>query len=295
MLSVLLAHTGRPLAPHDLWSSWNLDPLLLLALGAALVLHRRGRVAATGSAGVWRARAFAAGVLVVCVALLSPLDALSGALASAHMVQHILLMLVAAPLFAFSAPGSALLRGAPPAVRRLPARLRHHLGPAGRLADGLRHPAAALLVYIGTLWIWHSATLYAAALASEPIHALEHGTFLLAAVLFWRIVLSGRRGQRVPGGLGFLLVWAAAMGSVMLALLMTFATRPWYAGYANTTDPWGLTHLADQQLAGVLMWVPAGAVHVGVAMALFGSWLTAAPSDPQVGTGAARHGPVTRS
>ena len=290
MLNVLLAHTGRPLAPHDLWSSWNLDPLLLLVLGAALVLHRRGRVAATGTAGAWRARAFAVGVLVVCVAVLSPLDALSGALASAHMVQHILLMLVAAPLFAFSAPGSTLLRGAPPAVRRLPARLRRHLGPVYRLTDLLRHPATALLLYLGTLWIWHSATLYGAALASEPIHALEHVTFLLAAVLFWRVVLSGRRGQRVPGGLGFLLVWGAAMGSVMLALLMTFAAQPWYAGYATTTGPWGLTHLADQQLAGVLMWVPAGAVHAGVAIALFGSWLAGAASAPPVGTGATRRG-----
>lgn len=279
MLTGPLAHTGQPLAPHDVWAAWNLDPVLLAVLGAALVVHRRGRVGPGRASDVWRTRAFVVAVVVVGVAVLSPLDALSGALASAHMGQHVLLMLVAAPLLAFSAPSSTLLRGAPTVVRRLPARLRRHLAPARGLADALWHPATALLLYVGTLWIWHAARLYDAALASEPIHALQHATFLLAAVLFWRVVLSGRRGQRVPGGLGFLLVWAAAMGSVLLALLMTFATEPWYAAYATTTQAWGLDHLEDQQLAGALMWVPAGAIHVVVALALFASWLTGDPSE----------------
>lgn len=277
-----LAHGGQLVGPHDLWTAWNLDPLLLVLLVGALVVHRQGRVVAGRSSDVWRTRAFVAAVVIVGVAVLSPLDALSGELASAHMVQHVLLMIVAGPLFAFSAPGSTLLRGAPASVRRLPGRLRRYVGPTRVLMETLRHPATAFLLYVGTLWIWHSATLYGAALASEPVHALEHATFVLAAVLFWRVVLSGRRGQRVPGGLGFLLVWGAAMGSILLALLMTFSTEPWYAGYESTTRSWRLDHLEDQQLAGVIMWVPAGVIHVGVALALFASWLTSTTSDPAV-------------
>lgn len=277
MLIVVLAHAGRPLAPHDLWAAWNLDPVLLAGLVLAGCAYRRGQTRGRRrESDVRRARCFAGALLTLGVALVSPLDALSGALASAHMVQHVLLLLVAAPLLALSAPSSTLLRGSPLAVRRAGGRWRRRLRltPAGLRA--LRHPAAMWLLHVATIWLWHAAVLYDAALDSEPLHVLEHVTFLLPAWLFWRTVIGVRNADRVSNGLGVLLIFAMAMQSVFLSLLLTFARAPWYSAYTVTTRDWGLDPLADQQLAGVLMWIPAGLVYLAAALILTVGWLRAA-------------------
>lgn len=272
MLSPLLAHTGRPIAPHDLWTSWNLDPVLLAGLALALWLHRRGRTAPSRPVDRWRARAFGGALAVLAIALVSPLEALSGALASAHMVQHLLVIVVAAPLLAFSAPGSAVLRGSPVAVRRVRGRLRR-TGVPSALLHAPADPLVVWSLHVGVLWLWHSRAAYDAALASTPLHVAEHTTFLVTAWLFWRVVLGVRHGGRVSRGGVVLLVFGMAMQSVFLALLLTFATDPWYAGYADTTVAWGLGHLDDQHLAGVIMWIPAGAIYLAAALGALSSWL----------------------
>ena len=99
-------------------------------------------------------------------------------------------------------------------------------------------------------------------------------------MLFWGVVLGGRAAGRVSNGFGVLLVFAMAMQSVILSMLLTFASSPWYSGYADTTRPWQLDPLADQQLAGVIMWVPAGFVYLGVALALFAAWLNGTEDAP---------------
>lgn len=273
-MGALLAHAGQPPAPHDLWAAWNLDPVVIAVLVATALVHRRGRRRGGRRTDVGRSRCFHGALLAVAVALVSPLEALSSALASAHMVQHVLLILVAAPLFALSAPGSTLLRGLPPVARRMPRRVRRATGsPGTRLLRSSTHPAVAWLLHVGTLWAWHSATAYDAALRSEAVHVTEHATFTLTAVLVWRAIAGARARDRVPEGLGVLLVFGLAMQSVFLSVLMTFATHPWYEGYADTTAAWGLTHLADQQLAGALMWVPAGAVYVLAGLWLLSAWV----------------------
>lgn len=272
MLTPLLAHAGRPVAPHDLWTAWNLDPLLVTAIALVLWLHRRGRVPSPRPVDRWRSRAFVAGLAVLAVALLSPLEPLSGALASAHMVQHLLLIVVAAPLLALSAPGSALLRGSPVAVRRVRGRFRRS-GVPSPILRAPDHPLVVWSLHVAVVWLWHSRVAYDAALASTPLHVAEHLTFLVTAVLFWRVVLGVRRSGRVSQGVVVLLVFGMAMQSVFLALLMTFATEPWYAAYADTTAAWGLGHLADQHLAGVIMWIPAGAIYVAAALAALASWM----------------------
>ena len=119
MLTPVLAHSGQPPAPHDLWGAWNLDPVLLGGFLLAAWAYWRGQTSGPRRpVDRWRARCFTAALAALGLALLSPLDALSGALASAHMVQHLLLILVAAPLLALSAPTSTILRGSPLAVRR---------------------------------------------------------------------------------------------------------------------------------------------------------------------------------
>jgi cytochrome c oxidase assembly factor CtaG len=179
---------------------------------------------------------------VVGIALLSPLEEMAHALASAHMVQHLLLILVAGPLLAR-------------AIRvPLPQRLS---------------PTLAWLLHTATIWFWHAAGPYNAAVVNPLLHGLEHLSFLGTAVIFWRAVGFGRQ----PEGLGVLLVFAMALQSVFLALLLTFAESPWYWVYSATTRAYGLDPLADQQLAGVIMWVPAGLVYTGIGLKLLLAWV----------------------
>jgi putative membrane protein len=121
----------------------------------------------------------------------------------------------------------------------------------------------------------HAAAPYDAVLGSEPLHVLEHASFLVTAVLFWHVVIGVRGSARVSNGLGVLLVFAMAMQSVFLSVLLTFAREPWYSGYAQTTAPWGLDPLTDQRLAGVIMWIPAGGIYLVVALALLVAWVRA--------------------
>jgi len=268
MLTAVLAHADRPLEPHDLWRAWNPDVPLLLALGIALWTYQRGR--RTGprrDSDSWRARCFAVALVVVVVALISPLDALAGALASAHMVQHVLLLLVAAPLLALASPGTRLLRGTPPALRQAAGPLRRRLRP---LRPG---PAAVWVLHVGTIWFWHAAVPYDAALDNDLVHVAEHASYLVTGLMFWQVVAGGR--QAVSRGLGIMLVFTMAMQSVFLSALLTFASGPWYSGYESTTRAWNLAPLADQQLAGVIMWIPAGLVYLGAALALLVRWIQA--------------------
>ena len=276
MLSPILAHPGQPPAPHDLWGAWNLDPVLLGGLLLAAWAFWRGQTSGPRRpVDSWRARCFSGALVALGLALLSPLDALSGSLASAHMVQHLLLLLVAAPLLALSAPSSAILRGSPLALRRASGRWRRRLGLTHGNLGVLRHPAAVWLLSVGVVWFWHAAAPYDATLDNQLLHVLEHGSFLVAAVLFWQVVVGVRGAAWVSGGLGVLLVFAMAMQSVFLSVLLTFARTPWYSGYAATTAPWGLDPLTDQRLAGVIMWIPAGVIYLVVALALLVTWIRA--------------------
>ena len=276
MLIPVLAHPGQPPAPHDLWSAWNLHPVLLGGLLLAAWAYWRGQTSGPRRPiDTWRARCFTAALVALGLALLSPLDALSGALASAHMVQHLLLLLVAAPLLALSAPASAILRGSPLALRRASGRWRRRLGLTHGNLGVLRHPAAVWLLSVGVIWFWHAAAPYDATLDNQLLHVLEHASFLVTAVLFWQVVVGVRGAARVSGGLGVLLVFAMAMQSVFLSVLLTFARTPWYSGYAQTTAPWGLDPLTDQRLAGVIMWIPAGGIYLVVALALLVAWIRA--------------------
>jgi putative membrane protein len=276
VLTPILAHPGQPPAPHDLWGAWNLDPVLLGGFLLAAWAYWRGQTSGPRRpVDSWRARYFTVALVALGLALLSPLDALSNALASAHMVQHLLLLVVAAPLLALSAPSSAILRGSPLALRRASGRWRRRLGLTHGNLGVLRHPAAVWLLAVGVVWFWHAAAPYDATLDNELLHVLEHASFLATAVLFWQVVVGVRGAARIPGGLGVLLVFAMAMQSVFLSVLLTFARTPWYSGYAATTAPWGLDPLTDQRLAGVIMWIPAGGIYLVVALALLVTWIRA--------------------
>ncbi len=285
MTPAIFAHAGRAAAPHDLWGSWSLDPIVLIALVAALAL---GLVAASRRAPGWWALAVA--VLVLAVALVSPLDAASDALASAHMIQHVLLIGVAAPLLARAGPVALVLRAGPPGARRMGRSLRRGLGVDARRRRILRHPVLIWVLAVASLWAWHAPALYDAAVAHRPVHVIEHLTLLGAAMAFWSAVWRCGRPGGEPGT-GVLLLFGYGLATTLLAALMTFATRPWYESYATTTEAWGLHRLADQQLAGVLMWFPTGFLGAGVALWLVIGWLGRAgpETEPDLGPPAALH------
>ena len=190
-----------------------------------------------------RTVAWIAGVVVAVAALVPPLHGYAAALFSAHMVQHLILVLVAAPLLALGAP-------------RVP-----RIGPL-----------AVALLHAGAIWAWHLPTAYDAALASDLLHGIEHLSFLATGWLFWAFILRRTdvsQLQRVG------VVFATALQSSALGALLAFASRPLYSGHLGTTGRWGLTALEDQQLAGAIMWVPPGVVYLAVMLVLLYRWFGA--------------------
>lgn len=266
----MLAHTGEALRPHDVWQAWNTDPFVAVSLALLGIVYllgrRRGVDTSTRRVAFWGA------FVALFVALVSPLDALSETLVSAHMVQHVLLILVAAPLLAISAPGGALLRGTPRGVVDTTRAVRRAVGLTAARLQRLRSPMARWLLYVVTLWVWHASVVYGAAVENELVHVVEHGAFLGSAFLVWSVILGPPR-VRVSRGVGLLAVFTLGLQSIFLSVLLTFSREPWYAEYLSPPAGWGLDALTDQQLAGVLMWVPAGFVHTGIALWLFVTWL----------------------
>ncbi|HEV2768433.1 MAG TPA: cytochrome c oxidase assembly protein [Acidimicrobiales bacterium] len=262
-----------------MWGAWNEDPLLLLGITAAAFLYLRGWSRGNRWPEHWRQPLGALGLAALALAVLSPLDALANTLASAHMVQHILLILVAGPLLVAGGVSTTMMRGLSPSLRRATRRAARASG-ADSVVHTLRRPVPAWVLHAGALWLWHSAYLYEAALGSHFLHGLEHLTFIATALVFWSAVLSPRAHRRVPRGVGLLLVFTMALQGVLLSALLTFAPTPWYDAYAETTEVWGLAPLADQQLAGVAMWVPGGLVYLGIALALLAAWFRESAATP---------------
>ena len=137
----------------------------------------------------------------------------------------------------------------------------------------LAHPVAASLPFVAALWVWHAEGPYEEALANPYVHGLEHACFLATALLSWAAVLAPPRRRAAVPGMAVLVLFGLAMVSGLLGVLLTFAPTPWYPSYADTTGVWGLTPLEDQQLAGVVMWVPGGGAYLVAALALVGWWL----------------------
>ena len=278
-------HVGAAPQPHDLWTSWSLEPAVIVGLAAAATLYARGVRALWRRGGhgrgvaPWRVWCFAAGLIAIVVALVSPLDAMGGALFSAHMVQHLVLVVVAAPLVALGEPLVATLWAFPLRVRRaVGAWARRRPVRATWLV--LSAPAVVWVLHVGTMWVWHAPRLYESALRHPAVHALEHASFFLPALLFWWVLVDRRARRRLGFGGSLLYLFTAGLQSTVLGALITVAQRPWYLAYYDTTRAWGLTPLEDQQLAGLVMWVPTGFVYLAALVALFAeAMLDRAPRD----------------
>lgn len=235
----VIAYCGPAAIPADLPARWNFDPLLIAALLLLAVVIARGR-SADGRAG-WSALA------LMIVVFVSPLCALSSALFSARVLHHVLLIAGVAPLLALAFP------------------LRRSVSPPLALLVG---------VHAVVLWLWHAPAVYAWGLASVPAYWLMQVTLLGSAWLLWRGILA--RGSQG----GALLALVATIGQMgLLGALIVFAPQPLYVVHLTSTEAWGLSPLADQQLAGLLMWVPAMLPYLGA-----GLWLAWSSLRPDVQT-----------
>jgi cytochrome c oxidase assembly factor CtaG len=269
--------------------------MLAGSLAAALVAYGLGLARLWRHAGVGRgvtrleALAFAAGWLVLLAALSGPMDEISDRWLVAHMLQHELLIVVAAPLIAFSAPLVAALWSMPGATRiRVAGVVRRPAIAAIWMA--LSAPLTVFALHAIALWVWHLPALYDFALGHEWAHVLEHLCFFGTAALFWWGIAHGRYG-RAGYGVAVVYVFATAAHSGVLGALLTCSPRVWYAPYL-VTHPSGVTPLEDQQLAGLLMWVPAGVAFVAGALALFAAWLRQSDRMTRFQPAPARQGPI---
>jgi cytochrome c oxidase assembly factor CtaG len=274
--------TGTP--PGWTWDPWITIPLgisaLLFAAGWLRLRRRSERHAA------WRARLllFAGGWATLTAALISPLHEAGERSFALHMTEHELIMLVAAPLLVLAEPLVILLWA-------FPSMPRGALGSAARLSpvrwlwSRLTDPITATLIQAAALWLWHAPALFDLALASDTWHAIQHLSFLASALLFWTAMLGqkGRTGATAQRGVAALCLFATSVVSGALGALMAFSESPWYAGYsALGMAPYGLTPAEDQQVAGLIMWVPGGLVHAVAALLLVRTMLRPTVQRPEV-------------
>jgi putative membrane protein len=249
--------------PSAAWGAWTFDPLVVAGLGAAAVLYARGWAKLRRAAHVHvrprQAASFFAGLALLAAALVSPVDALADTLLSVHMVQHLILLMVAPPLLVYGRPGLVMYLG-------LPASSRSGLGGLGArrrfraVARVVLNPLVVLVATVVALWGWHLPGPYQAAIAHPALHAVEHLTFLVSALAFWALVIDPAPHRRLGYGPAILLVFVTMLAGAALGALITFSSTVLYPIYDAGARLWGTTPLADQQVAGAIMWIPPGAV-----------------------------------
>ncbi|MDZ3836202.1 MAG: cytochrome c oxidase assembly protein [Rhodospirillales bacterium] len=280
LLSLCLADQP-PARWEGIWQAWSLAPEVVLPLVAALALYAGGAFTLRSGGGapgmcMWRMACFAAGWLVLAAALVSPLCRMAATLAWAHMLQHLMLVAVAPPLLVLGRFGAAVEALVLPRPRdhEPPDRGLRHRATFGAYHK-LRSPMCAAALYGALIWLWHVPWLYQQALLDPLVHLSMYGSLLAAALLFWNSLI--RAASLAPesqiAALAASLVTTVHTG--LLGALLTFSPVLWYPLLAPRADAWGLSPLEDQQLAGLIMWVPMGFLYAGAAAALGAAWLAA--------------------
>jgi cytochrome c oxidase assembly factor CtaG len=275
-VTVLLALPSRALSHGGEYETaavgWTLDPWVIFPLAIILLLFfvGRQRLARRSSHARSRQWLFVGGWAVLALSLVSPLHQGGERSFTLHMVEHEMIMLVATLLLAASNAGGFLTWG-------LPAPLRRMLGgswkaPLSSLWRRLTEPVTATFVQAVVLWAWHAPALFDRALDSSSWHIAQHLSFIAASLLFWSAMLNPRRG-------GYLLstscLFVTSLVEGALGALMALSQSPWYSAYAAMgMSGIGLDPTTDQQLAGLVMWIPGGLIHGTAALALLYRWLS---------------------
>jgi len=250
------------------WFTWNLDPVLWLGIIGFVVAYfyaigpLRQRYHLGPPATSRQIAYFLLGTITLAVALVSPLDFIADRyLFTAHMIQHMLLVVVAPPLWLLGTPGWLLT----PIFRREPVR---------RIARIITNPIVAFLLLNVTLYLWHLPPLYDAALTHEALHIVEHLMYIALGVLFWWVVLSPvEEAPRVSRGVAIIYLFLACQPMVLLGALLTFAPAPVYLPYVAAPRITDLNPLTDQQLGGLIMWLPTNIPYLLALIVFFFKWV----------------------
>lgn len=276
--SLMAASEAQAHAGHlHVWEptlTWTWDPQVVLPLGISIVLYQAGVVRLWRRAGIgrgvraWQAACFVGAWMLLVLALVTPLHWLGERLFVAHMMKHEVLMAAASPLLVIGRPVAV--------IWAFSATLRRKIGVVGqdprvaRLWAWLTRPLAATSLHGIALWLWHAPSLYELALSNSWMHWLQHLSFFVTALLFWRSLLHSRAATY---GAGVFYLFVTSLHTGFLGILLAFFRRPIYPAQTSGAAEWGITPLEDQQLAGLVMWIPAGFIYAGAALALAGLWI----------------------
>jgi len=266
--SPALAHEGHG---HTGTPGWTFDPMVTVPLALVLLLFLIGRYRLASRSRLDRKRPwlFLGGWLVLTLALVSPLHQGGERSFTLHMIEHELIMLVATFLLAASHVGGVLAWG-------LPAPLRQALGggwkaPVASVWRRLTDPITATILQAVVMWAWHAPALFNRTLESQSWHVAQHLSFVLSSLVFWAAMLDTRRGTYL---LSAACLFVTSLVEGALGALMALSTSPWYSAYAAMgMSGIGLDPTSDQQLAGLIMWMPGCTIYAIAAAALFSAWL----------------------
>jgi putative copper resistance protein D len=276
--SPVLAHGPVPAAPPTalgLLFGWTFEPAVLLpllvaALGWIWVVRRIDRRHPANPVPRRRSIAFLGGLAVIAFALMSGIDAYDTTLFSIHMVQHLLLTLVAAPMIALGAPITTLLRVATPNVRRTVILPILH----SRLVKIVSFPVVAWLIFAGVMWGTHFSPIFDRSLEDPLVHDLEHALYLGAALLFWWPAVGlDPSPWRMPHPVRAMYVFLQMPQNTFLAVTILNSTVALYPHYATSIRSWGPTVLQDQQIAGALMWLCGDILFLTAMGAIVAGWM----------------------
>ena len=275
---VVAAHGPVPHEPPTVAAlalGWHLDPLVVGGLVASAlawlaIVRRVGRLHPGRPVPRARTAAFFGGLFAIAVALLSGIERYDTTLFSIHMVQHLLLMLVAAPLIALAAPVTQLLRAASPGARSRWLLPILHSTPVAVIG----HPVVAWMTFTLVLWLSHFTPLFDLALENPGIHQVEHAAYLGSALLFWwPAVAADPARRRMPHPVRALYILLQLPVNSFLGMAILFAESPLYPHYATLGSPYGIGVLADQQIAGGIMWLAGDIVFIAAVLAAVAAWM----------------------
>lgn len=267
--------------------SWDLRPEVIFVLALAGTVYTAGwwrlreRSRANSNSNRWRAGArwrpvaYLSGILLLAIALMSPIDVLGGQLLTMHMIQHVLLVMIIPPLLLLANPLPFLLWGMPKNVRLRASRI---LSSKSKFRFYLRKttgPGLVWLVFVVFYWGWHDPNAYNLALQNGFIHDLEHLTFFLVSMLFWwHVIGAGPRIHRPLSPIGrFAYVLMGIPPNMLAGLAIVFASGPIYTYYESMPRIWGLSVMEDQKIGGVIMWVPGSMMYIMAGLILISRWL----------------------
>jgi cytochrome c oxidase assembly factor CtaG len=257
---------------HAATLSWTFDPWIVLPIALISLLYVAGRIRLSrrtrrSGAMSWQDLLFCGGMLTLAGALVSPLHWLGEHLFTFHMIEHEIVMAVSAPLIALARPVGLILWGLPRRARRAIGTLM--ASPSIRRAwDWWAGGASATVIHGVAIWGWHLPFLFDAAVTSTAMHRLQHLSFFATALLFWWAVV-----WRSEYGAAAWHLFITMIHTGILGALMALSPRVLYAAQTETASAWGLTPLEDQQLAGMIMWVPAGTIYAAAALTMIALWV----------------------